>query len=265
MKIGVNREIAEAASLRDEAMFRFIHENGGKTFLDVLQDTFFKNTDDVQKNRSATMKRIDTLCKRGLIYKKPLGRYANPRFMICLTNEMSDFVFENYNESVKQPKIMSESSLEHEITQQIIYFYFSKIYSCERTHSLMANNFYKIPDILMTTKENGKVYIEIETHKKSPKRYVDIVINIARDNPLQVIYIMKTKKQIEGLVKTFKELTRQNNIKEELEKYFYFIDFETAISNSNSIKKIGATSYKKMLEEPNLFNQNSTTNNATNE
>jgi len=204
---------------RDIEIFKFINRYG-KSYIEVIGKTFFEN-EQVARNR------INSLYKQGFIsYWKT--NLMTPRRAIILTEEIKKYLYEEFDIKPKNAKL-NVSTIEHNMIEQLADFYLSKLENStvERTtvftHSKKLNH---IPDLIYHH-EKGKVYIEVETSKKSSKRYISIFENMKKDNVLQVIYIVKNEKLLNNYSASF---PKWNKLK--------FITIDNLINNIKTKNKI---------------------------
>jgi len=189
---------------RDIEIFKFINRYG-KSYTEVMGHTFFNNI-QVARNR------INSLHKQGFIsYWKT--NLMTPRRAIILSEEIKKYLYEEHDIKAKNAKLNS-STIQHNVIEQLADYYLSKLdnSAVERTtvyeHGSKLNH---VPDLIYHH-QKGKVYIEVETSKKSQKRYKDIFEKMQKDNVLQVIYIVKNENILESYATTFPRWSKLNFI-----------------------------------------------------
>jgi len=84
----------------------------------------------------------------------------------------------------------------------------------------------------------GKIFIEIETSKKNPKRYIEIFQQCEKDNILQIIYIVKSQKILENYSQSFPKYNK-----------LFFITIDDLIKNISSDKMLNAKKQSVILQE----------------
>lgn len=216
---------------RDKEILQFINVFG-KTYYEVLGVTFFKN-DQMARNRISKLakQKVFSYLKTGL---------ESPRRALTLGASGKDYIDVELGEYVKVPKI-SNTTVHHNIIEQIVYYHLSQIGSVERTtiatHHKLLNH---IPDLIYTTNSGTRIYIEVEITKKSNYRYKEIMSKIIKDNPDKLLYISDTADRAKSIVETIgywgNKLT--------------YIDIESFIKNVTETKKISPHVYKDPNERP---------------
>ena len=216
---------------RDIEIFKFINRYG-KSYIEVMGKTFFNN-EQVARNR------INSLYKQGFIsYWKT--NLMSPRRAIILSEEIKKYLYEEHDTKPKNAKL-NTSTIEHNMIEQLADYYLSKLEnsSVERTtvydHGSKLNH---VPDLIYHH-EKGKVYIEVETSKKSQKRYKDIFKSMQKDNVLQVIYIVKNTKILQSYAATFPTWSKL--------KFITIDDLITNIKTKNRIDPISQSDAVKPI------------------
>lgn len=180
---------------RDIEIFKFINRYG-KSYIEVMGRTFFNN-EQVARNR------INALYKQGFItYWKT--NLVTPRRAIILTEEIKNYLYEEHDTKPKNAKLHT-TTIEHNIIEQLADYYISKLDNSEVERTTVYEHGSKlnhVPDLIYHH-EKGKVYIEVETSKKSQNRYKEIFEAMQKDNVLQVIYIVKSEKILQSYATTF--------------------------------------------------------------
>jgi len=216
---------------RDKEILQFINVFG-KTYYEVLGKTFFSN-DQIARNR------LTKLMKQKIISYIRTG-LESPRRALILGSVGKDYIDVELGEYVKVPKI-SNTTIEHNILEQIVYYYLSQIGKVERTTiATHSKDLYHVPDMIYTTSKGMQVYIEIEITKKSKYRYIEIMRNIIKDKPDKLLYISDTADRAKSIVESIgywgDKLT--------------YIDIESFIKNVTETQKISPHVHKNPNERP---------------
>jgi hypothetical protein len=212
---------------RDIELFKFINRYG-KTYNDVLGRTFFSSP-------ITSAKRINVLKKQGLISFWNT-KLQSPRRLIVLTNETQEFLQNEHDIKAKNPKL-NVTTIHHNMIEQLADFWLQKIGSVERTTTATHNSeLHHVPDFIFTSKNGQKFNIEVELSKKSIGRYKTILLNTKKDNIDGILYIVRTKEDIQR----FKEFLPLDN-------RLLFIDIDSLIYNIKESGKIDpiAQSFEK--------------------
>jgi hypothetical protein len=216
---------------RDKEILQFINVFG-KTYYEVLAVTFFKN-DQVARNRIAKLMKDKVIgyLRTGL---------ESPRRALTLGRVGKDYIDVELGEYVKVPKI-SNTTVHHNIIEQIVYYHLSQIGSIERTtiatHHKLLNH---IPDLIYTTNRGTRIYIEVEITKKSNDRYKEIMRKIIKDKPDKLLYISDTHERAKSIVESIGYWG---------EKIMY-IDIESFVKNITETKKVSPHTHKNPNARP---------------
>ena len=177
---------------RDFEIFELMSIFGGKTFLPVLEKTFFNNK-QVAKNR------LTILAKDKMIKYVPTG-LINPRNAIYPTANGLRYFAENGLRGVVTD--VSSSTVEHLMLEQITYFYLKKI-GKDVKRTIVKNwskEHHHTPDLCY--EHNGKnVYVEIERTHKRPDELAKIMTKMKKDNIHIVLYVFENDKKMEQIGK----------------------------------------------------------------
>ena len=176
---------------RDKEILLFINVFG-KTYYEVLGQTFFNN-DKVARNR------IDKLMKEKTIGYLSTG-LMSPRRVLILGSNAKEYLHKELGIDVKRPKL-TNTTIEHGIMEQIVYYHLSQIGEVERTTVAEHRKVLKhVPDMIYTTKKGSRVFIEVETTKKSNPRYINLIHKIRKENFDYLFYILPTKQRAENMM-----------------------------------------------------------------
>lgn len=214
---------------RDIEIFKFINRYG-KSYIEVMGKTFFNN-EQVARNR------INSLFKQGFISYWNTN-LMTPRRAIILSEEIKKYLYEEHDIKPKNAKL-NASTITHNMLEQLADYYLSKLDNSkvERTtvyeHGSKLNH---VPDLIYHH-EKGRVYIEVETSKKSQKRYKEIFEKMQKDNVLQVIYIVKNEKILQSFATTF---PRWSKLK--------FITIDDLINNIKTKNRIDPISQSDIIK-----------------
>jgi hypothetical protein len=216
---------------RDKEILQFINVFG-KTYYEVLGKTFFSN-DQIARNR------ITKLMKQKIISYISTG-LESPRRALTLGSVGKDYIDVELGKYVKVPKI-SNTTIEHNILEQIVYYYLSQIGKVERTTiATHSKDLCHVPDMIYTTPKGMRIYIEVEITKKSKYRYIEIMRNIIKDKPDKLLYISDTADRAKSIVESIgywgDKLT--------------YIDIESFIKNITETQKISPHIHKDPNERP---------------
>jgi len=212
---------------KDIEILKFINLFG-KSFADVLGNTFFNTTQQARD-------RLVKIKKMGLIRYKSTG-LMKPRNAIFLTAEAKTMLI-RMGENIKDGKI-TISSLEHNMLEQIAFYWLGKIGDIDRALVYRDNSTLRhIPDMILKI-NNKKINVEVEITQKSKTNYKRSTLKMSEDNPYSVLYICMNKKKALTIAKSLPSWDK-----------FVFIDIETLICNIKSQNRVGAMSQRKILGE----------------
>ncbi len=213
---------------KDIETFKFINRFG-KSYIEVLGKTIYPN---LQSARN----RLNILYKQGFIKYWNTG-LMTPRRAIILSEEIKIFLANEHDIKSKNAKL-NASTIFHNMLEQLADYYISKLSNSfvERTtvyeYSKKLNH---IPDLLLHH-EKGKIFIEVETSKKNPKRYIEIFEQMKKDNIIMVIYITKNQKTLESFAATFPKWER-----------LYFLTIDNLITNIKTKNQLEPIAQNKIL------------------
>lgn len=206
---------------RDKEVLTFLNRYG-KTYLEVLGETFFNNI-QVARNR------INKLAKDGLIGYWNTG-LMKPRRALVLTKDSREYLENELGLEPKNAKI-NKSTIEHNVIEQIADYHLQKIGTVERTTVYKHfSKLHHVPDFIFTNDNGSRFYIEVELTKKSQARYKSIVHSMSRDNPNGIVYVTDTKERASAIAKTMPIWDK-----------LYFIDIQTLVSNITEHGKLRPT------------------------
>ena len=172
---------------RDFQIFALMSEFGGKTFLNVLSQTFFEN-EQVARNRLNILKKDKMIkfVKTGLM---------SPRNAIYPTDAGLRYFKEKGLKTVVTS--VSSSTVEHLVIEQIAYFYLKKIgKNVERTIVKNHSKSHAHTPDLAYVHDQKKVYIEIERTIKREDELAKIFLNIKKDDVHAIIYVFENEKKM---------------------------------------------------------------------
>ncbi len=211
---------------RDEEILKFINIFG-KTYTKVLEKTFFPSLSSAE-NRVTKLKNqnIISYWNTNLI---------SPRRAIVLSESTKSYFERHLDIKVKKTKIHL-STIQHNIIEQISYFWLLKIGEVKRTVVINdSKNLNHTPDFILFS-QGKKINIEVELTKKTEKRYKEIIFKSVKDGADYILYIVKKKED----VKSFAEyLPRSNKL--------MFIDINSLIYNIKTTGKINPIFQEQLL------------------
>ncbi len=176
---------------RDKEILLFINVFG-KTYYEVLGQTFFNN-EKVARNR------INKLVKEKTIGYLSTG-LMSPRRVLILGSNAKEYLDKELGIDVKRPKL-TNTTIDHGILEQIVYYHLSQIGEVERTTVAEHRKVLKhIPDMIYTNKKGTRIYIEVETTKKSNPRYKALLHKIKKEKLDYLLYILPTKQRAENMM-----------------------------------------------------------------
>ncbi len=214
---------------RDKEIVEFINAFG-KTYYKVLGETFFNN-EQVARNR------INLLIKEKILrtVKLDLEEINSPRTCIVLGAEGKKII-SDLGKPLKD--FRTTRRINHNLYEQIAYFYLSKVTPVERT--TIANHYtqYKhIPDFIIQF-DNKPLFVEIELSLKSPKRYVELVTKCLNSDIENILYIVPDE-NMALKIRDYLPVTLREFIN------FYYISFENLKTNVLTHSKIKPNKYPK--------------------
>jgi len=203
---------------RDLELFKLINRYG-KSYIEVLGKTLFPS---IQNARN----RINKLYKLELIGYWTTG-LMTPRRAIVLRDETKKLLEDRYDIKAKKAKL-NTSTIHHNMIEQLADFYISKLDGWVERATVYEHSkkLHHIPDLIYHHPQ-GRIFIEVELHKKSSKRYIDIFELMKKDNIIMVIYIVKNEQTLQSYACTFPKWQR-----------LYFITIDKLIVNIKSKNQI---------------------------
>ena len=214
---------------RDKEIVEFINAFS-KTYYKVLGETFFNN-EQVARNR------INLLIKEKILrtVKLDLEEINSPRTCIVLGAEGKKII-SDLGKPLKD--FRTTKRINHNLYEQIAYFYLSKVTPVERT--TIANHYtqYKhIPDFIIHL-DNKTLFVEIELSLKSPKRYIELVTKCLNSDIENILYIVLDDNMA---------LKIRDYLPDNLRSFinFYYISFENLKTNVLTHSKIKPNKYPK--------------------
>jgi|GEM_PF-1859869 len=204
---------------RDIEMLKFINIYG-RTFFPVLGNTFF-NSEQLARGRIGKL--FDQKCIRYMDTNLLKIRKA-----IVLSSDTKTMLFDM---GIEPKKVSSGlSTIKHNIIEQIAHFWLLKIGEVERTSvAKHGKKLAHVPDMILTLQSGAKIFVEIETTKKTLKRYEDIFEKIKSDQADQVLYIVPKEKD---LLRYASFLPSWDKVR--------IIDIDTLIENVQKTGKVSA-------------------------
>ena len=223
---------------RDKEIIYFIN-TFGKTYYKVLAETFFNN-EQVARNR------INLLVKEKIFktVRLDLEEMNAPKTCIVLGSEGKKII-EDLGMQLKEFRVTRK--INHNLYEQIVYYYLSKVGKVERTTIASHYTKYKhIPDFIINY-NNRTLFVEIELNLKSPKRYIELVTKCLNSGIDDIFYIVPNE-QIALKIMLYLPDNLRNFIN------FYYLSFDDLKSNVLNNGKLKPNehprtkSYKKYIE-----------------
>lgn len=214
---------------RDKAIFIFMQNNGGKTFEKVLAKTFFTS-------EYSCHNRVSCMIKERIL-KRVLTGVATPRSMLVFGDEIKEWFKKEIGEEPKNASI-SRTLIEHEMLQQIAYYWLSQIYDVFRTTPKNWDEKTKghRPDLFITTSNKSVIYVELERTQKTTERYKKLITELSYRTINMVLYVFPKESDVN---KYMNLLPRWSKLS--------FISLEQLISNIKTTNKIGAQKQDEKL------------------
>ena len=214
---------------RDKEIIYFINKFG-KTYYKVLGDTFFNN-EQVARNR------INLLIKGKILRNVKLEQEEINAPKTCITLGVEGKkIISDLGLPIKD--FRTTTRINHNVYEQIAYYYLSKVATIERT--TIASHFIKykhIPDFILNTNDLT-IFVEIELSLKSPKRYIDLITKTLNSGIDRILYIVPDE-QMALKIKDYLPNSLSDFIS------FSYITFEDLKKNVLADGKIKPKSYPK--------------------
>jgi hypothetical protein len=189
----------------------------GKTYAEVLGKTFF-SSDQLARDFISKMK------KKGLVELKKTG-LIKPKNEIRLTANIKKDL-KKIGFKITDPR-SSIRKLNHNMVEQMAYFWLGKIGKIERKSIWHHKNvFHVVPDLLLRT-DTMQIHVEIEVTQKSRNRYKERVLKGAKDKPSSILYITENKQMMQTLARAMPIWDKLS-----------YIDIDTMINNIKHQEKI---------------------------
>jgi len=230
--------INNGLSNRDKDIFFLMSEFGGKTFLEVLERTFWH---DKKVPLQQAKDRIGKIKKKYNIVRYVNTGLMKPRSAIAFSDFGKRWIKDETNFDIGS-LFISPVTAWHNIYEQITYYWLKKAgrdvsrtivknWSIEHKHT---------PDLLYFYNEDKSkpIYVEIELNKKITSRYVSIIEKMGIDKVHAVLYVFESEKkmiQIGRLLPIYEKL--------------YFIHIDELIKNISTTGKIGFMTQQAYLEK----------------
>lgn len=160
----------------------------GKSYADVIAKTFFagvKNAQQVAKNRITLLAN-----KYKVLEYAPTGA-KSPRNYIVLTQLGREIVIDA-DQSIAVKHDVSIVELKQDVLEQIVFYWLEQIGGIERPTDTKKYH----PDFIFSPVTGEKIYVEIETHKKSATMYQSIFKKYAEDGVDYVLYVVPRESMI---------------------------------------------------------------------
>ncbi|MCV6607278.1 MAG: hypothetical protein OIF32_03620 [Campylobacterales bacterium] len=177
---------------RDNQILELICTFGGKTYFEVLEQTFWNGKSNAMQQ---VRNRINTLVKKYKLLRLYNTSLATPRSAIVLTDAGKRYCENELGLSVPSFHF-SATTVYHGIMEQLTYFHFRRLNrSVERVIVKgWSKNHKHTPDFYYT-KSDETIYIEVERTKKTAERYRSIFTKIKQDRVKKVVYVCENIKK----------------------------------------------------------------------
>lgn len=231
------RTSTEVLSERDKDILLMMSEFGGKTFIPVLERTFWEgNKMPAQQARDRVQKLIK---KYKLLRLAPTG-LMKPRNAIAMTENGKKYAEELGIEVGNL--FLSPVTIWHGIFEQITWYWLKRAgRDVSRTIvKKWAGTHKHTPDLLYfhNGDETKPVYVEVETNAKDRNRYVAIFKNMSADKIYRVLYVFENEKRMNVI-----------GSKLPISDKIMMIDIDNLISNIVKDGKIGAISQNEFIKK----------------
>jgi len=209
---------------RDLEILIFMQENGGKTFMEVLEKTFFEG-------RAGAKRRIQILINDGLLKRRPTG-LLKPANMIVFGENARESFYQMWGVEPKRAKL-SSVMVRHEMIQQLAHYWLNKLDGTVKRTTINQDfgKFHHVPDLIWENERLGQIFFEIELNKKTNKRYLDIFTKSEKDGARNIIYILASEKDRDSYME---HLPKASILK--------FISIDELVHNIKTTGKINAKS-----------------------
>lgn len=170
--------------------------------------------------------RISKLVSENVLALQPTGMQS-PRSYIVYGIETREYLHELHGKKVWIPAF-KQYTYHHQVLEQIAFYWINKIRRCTRTtvnqNRSSSRQLHHVPDFYYRNENKKVIYVEAERTKKSPRRYVEIMQNMIKDNVGGVLYVTNTEKEMVSLAKSLPTwdklyLTTIDQLKDGVEKH----------------------------------------------
>jgi hypothetical protein len=150
-----------------------------------------------------------------------------PRRAVILKDEAKQILQDEFDIKAKKAKI-NTSTIHHNMIEQLADFYISKLDGWVERATVYEHStkLHHVPDLIYHHPK-GKIYIEVELSKKSPKRYIEIFESMKKDNVMMTIYVVKNETILRNFAESFPQWNR-----------LFFITIDDLIANIKSKNQI---------------------------
>lgn len=213
---------------RDRGIIEMIAEFGGKTFIEVLAITFWHGRKVPEQQ---ARDRVQALKKKKLVRLVSTG-LMKPRNAVALTAFGRRWTHDE-TEIDAGSLFLSPVTIWHGIYEQVAWYWLRRadrpvdrkvVWNWSKEH-------YHTPDLLYHHNHDSQkpVYVEIETNKKTPERYIDLFEKSKKDGVYAMLYIFENEKKMQ-------QIGRKLPIWDKI----YMITIPDLIANVANTGKVGA-------------------------
>lgn len=219
---------------RDNKIFEMMGVFNGKTFADVLGKTIWVNHKDRARQAQNRVRKLKDM--HNLVRLVPTG-LMKPQKAIFLTTQGKEYVEQEFGILVGDTHL-SMVTIRHNMLEMIVWYWLNELgKQVERTTVkkwVTDEKHAHAPDLYYEDK-GKKVYVEIETSKKSPDRYNEIFAKIRKDEADVVLYFFEDEKSMKSIGRVIPIWDK-----------IYYCDIESFIKNAQD-GKIGFVKQSQFL------------------
>lgn len=184
---------------RDIAIIKLMSNFGGKTFLPVLEKTFW---DGKKVARQQAADRISKLKNKFQLLRYLTTGLVEPRSAIVYTEAGKRLSIDMGGSGVVTS--ISPSTVNHQVIEQIAFYWLQLCgYSTKRTYikDWKEQGYNHTPDLAYVDKNGQLVYVEVELSKKNQESYRSIYSAIERDGIKHILYVFENEKRMRQIGK----------------------------------------------------------------
>lgn len=228
----------DGLSDRDRDILRMIGEFGGKTFIEVLERTYWHGLKVPTQQARDRVQKLKS--KYRLLRLVPTG-LMKPRNAIALTDFGKRWV-KDETDMETGSLFLSPVTVWHNVYEQIAWYWLRRS-GREASRTIVkrwSEDHAHTPDLLYFHHNDKElpVYVEIETNAKSKDRYLSIFEKMGKDGVYAVLYVFENEKKM-------MQLGRRLPIWDKL----YYTNIDEMIENISHHGKIGMMSQEKFFKK----------------